>query len=116
MVRFVKDTADTTFKMSGYKLTERAKAHLRKMGFKTNDKPWYEVFKKCDVIYRYNPETDTSDVFIGQVLEAKYRTGNRRVMTPIFDQYETAGTLTDARLVSRGEFIISRDEVKRLRR
>lgn len=116
MVRFVQNTSGTTFKMEGYRLTERAKQLLRKRGFKTGDKTWYEVFKSCDVVYRWNPDTGTSDVYIGRILEAEYANRHgKRVMAPIVPQFETAGTLTEARLATRGEFIISRDEAKRIR-
>lgn len=83
MIRNVNKTGNQ-YQIWGYFLTEKAKAALRRKGLKTDDNTWADVFPKADVVYRFNPAKNKSDVFVGIIQASRYSTtGNRKTLSMI---------------------------------
>ena len=78
--RMVRKTTETesTYKITGYMLTEKAKKALRNAGIKTDDVTWSEIFKGFDVVYRFNPDKNKQDVFVGDIQQILYASGKVR--------------------------------------
>lgn len=87
MIRKTTETR-SEFAISGFMLTEKAKASLRARGLKTDSNKWTDVFKGVDVVYKWNVEKQKSDVFVGQIYQVKYASGK----TKNLDYLETSVT------------------------
>jgi len=118
LVRNMNKVSETTrYRLNGFFLTEKMKGYLRGRGVKTEDKTWAEVFPNADVVYRFNPDKNKADVFVGSITSRIEGTRNRQLETPP----EAAKALdiiyqvpSDYRAYDTSTFVIGRDQVKRL--
>lgn len=82
IVRTIAKNKTTTYKMTGFMVTEKMKRDLRARGIKTDTNKWSDVFKNGDVVYRFNPRKGKLDIFVGDVFAAKYPSGKNRHLKP----------------------------------
>lgn len=93
--RIVRKTTETnsTFQVYGYLLTEKMKRDLRRAGLKTDDNTWAQVFPNADVVYRFNPAKNKSDVYVGNIDKVKYPSGKTVMLQFNSDHYADLATI-----------------------
>lgn len=109
------DRTTTKYQMRGYFLSEKVKRALRARGLKTDQNTWAEVFPHSDVVYRFNPEKNKSDVFIGTVEAVRYASGkirNLKMANYFEDKSRLYWNLPDSLTTDTRTFVVSSDEVR----
>jgi hypothetical protein len=117
MVRKVNETG-TNYEIYGYFLSEKAKKDLVRAGVKTQDNTWYDVFPNADVVYRFNPKKNKSDIFVGEIKAARYPSGKYRATSFLNESIFMVTSLipekvADSHFPMFGTFTISPEEVRR---